>query len=31
MAVNEAKEYNLDIEILLQSIDSIKFKLDNDF
>jgi HD-like signal output (HDOD) protein len=30
-ALAKAKEYNLDVEPLLQSIDSIKFKLDNSF
>ena len=29
-ALNKANEYGLDTEILLQSIDSIKFKLEND-
>jgi len=30
-ALNKATEYNIDVELLLQSIDSIKFKLENDF
>lgn len=29
-ALNKAQEYNFDVEILLQAIDSIKFKLEND-
>lgn len=29
-ALNKANEYNLDTELLLQSIDSIKFKMEND-
>lgn len=30
-ALTKATEYNIDVEPLLQSIDSIKFKLENDF
>lgn len=30
-ALNKATEYEIDVEPLLQSIDSIKFKLENDF